>query len=197
MLTANNSKKDLRREILSRRCLLPSHWVAVQSAQTVSRVAAWEPFHKASTVMLYLAMPGEPQMDNLIRMALEAGKRVCVPALGNQYGHMEAAAIKGFHDLVIGKMGLRMPDLSQTTVIDPATIDFVLVPGVAFDPSGNRLGMGAGYYDRFLSRTVLAVTAGLAWEFQFLPCLEVDDHDIPVHYVISEEKISLCKRGKM
>ncbi len=197
MLTTSNPKKDLRREILSRRCSLPSHWVADQSAQTVLRVAAWEPFHKASTVMLYLAMPGEPQMDDLIRLALEAGKRVCVPALGNRYGHMEAAAINGFHDLIIGKLGLRMPDLSRTTILDPATIDLVLVPGVAFDPNGNRLGMGAGYYDRFLARTACAVTAGLSWEFQILPCLAVEDHDIPVHYVISEEKISLCKRGKM
>lgn len=196
-MRTNKTKTTLRQEILARRRSLPATWIAEHSITAVETIANWSAFQQAHSVMLFLSMPDEPQMDNLIRIALQHGKQVCIPALGNVQGHMQAAAIQNLDDLVIGKLGLRMPDLAKTPTIHPAELDFVLVPGVAFDIAGNRLGMGAGYYDRFLSKTVNALTAGIAWHFQLLSSLIAEKHDIPVHYIISEQGIKLCRRGKM
>ena len=196
-MTASKSKQDLRRELVTQRRSLSPGWVAEQSAALTDRISQWPVFGQAKSVMLYLAMADEPQMDGLISLALKQGKSVFVPALTAKYGFMEAALITSFEDLVIGKLGLRMPDLSRAQVADPATIDLVLVPGVAFDHAGNRLGMGAGYYDRFLSRASHAETAGVIWDFQLMSAVVREDHDVPVQYVITEEQILLCKRGKI
>ena len=196
-MTANKSKQDLRRELVTQRRSLSPNWIAEQSDALSDRIAQWQLFKQAKSVMLYLAMADEPQMDSLISLALKLGKSVSVPALTAKYGHMEAALITSFEDLVIGKLGLRMPDLSRAQIADPATIDLVLVPGVAFDHAGNRLGMGAGYYDRFLARAIHAKTAGVIWDVQLVSAVIREDHDVPVQYVITEEQILLCKRGKI
>ena len=196
-MTANKSKQDLRRELVTQRRSLSPNWIAEQSDALTDRISQWQLFKQANSVMLYLAMADEPQMDGLISLSLNQGKSVSVPALTTKYGYMEAALITSFEDLVIGKLGLRMPDLSRAQIADPATMDLVLVPGVAFDHAGNRLGMGAGYYDRFLARAIHAKTAGVIWDVQLVSAVIREDHDVPVQYVITEQQILLCKRGKI
>lgn len=197
MPTPNKPKNTLRQELLANRRALPAAWIAEHSATAIEHIACWPIFKESHSVMLFLSMPDEPQMDNLIRIALQQNKRVCVPALGSVYGQMEGAVIQGLDDLVVGKLGLRMPNIAKTSIINPTELDFILVPGVAFDIAGNRLGMGAGYYDRFLLRSSNALTAGIAWHFQLVSSLIAEEHDIPVNYIISEQEIKLCRRGKM
>jgi len=197
MATINNCKKELRRDIVSRRNKLPLDWVNSQSAVVVNLVSQWELFQQAKSIMLYLAMPGEPQIDDLILFSLQNGKIVSVPFLTDRYGHMESRVIAGLQDLTTGKLNIRVPDPDKTTAVCPTAIDLILVPGVAFDRTGNRLGMGAGYYDRFLAQAPQACTAGIAWNFQILPSLAVQEYDIPVQYLITEEKITICRKGKM
>ncbi len=197
MAIINNDKKELRREVLLRRNALSPDWVNSQSAIIVQSLTCWEPFLQAKNVMLYLAMPGEPQMDELILFALANGKQVSVPFLTEKFGYMQSAAITGLQELKKGKLNLRVPDEQNMIIVEPETIDFVLVPGVAFDLAGNRLGMGAGYYDRFLARIPQVCTLGIAWNFQILPSIVSQEHDIPVQYVVTEEKITSCRKGKM
>jgi len=197
MAKINNNKKELRREILLRRNALSPDWVNSQSAIIVEALAGWEPFLQAKNVMLYLAMPGEPQIDELILFALAKGKQVSVPFLTEKIGYMQSGAITGLQELKRGKLNLRVPDEKNITIVEPETIDLVLVPGVAFDFAGNRLGMGAGYYDRFLAGIPQVCTLGIAWNFQILPFVMSQEHDIPVQYVVTEEKITSCRKGKM
>ena len=73
-----------------------------------------------------------------------------------------------------------------------------LVPNLwTANRAGNRLGMGAGYYDRFLARAIHAKTAGVIWDVQLVSAVIREDHDVPVQYVITEQQILLCKRGKI
>lgn len=197
MAIINKDKKELRREILLRRNTLSTGWVNSQSELIVRFLTNWEPFLQAKNVMLYLAMPGEPNIDGLILFALENGKQVSVPLLTEKFGYMESAAITGLQDLKKGKLNLRVPDPEKITIVNPESIDLILVPAVAFDLNGNRLGMGAGYYDRFLSQATKANTLGVAWSFQMVPFVASEEHDIPVQYVITEEKITICSKGKM
>lgn len=195
-MTASNSKQQLRREILAQRRSLSSEWIAGASAAMTEMITAWEPYRSAKTVMLYLAMADEPQLDDLIAHARSKGKQVVIPALTEVKGIMEGAVITGESPYLIGAFGLRIPDLSQCAVIDPTEIDLILVPGVVFDHQGNRIGMGAGYYDRYLVRATGAVKAGIVWNLQVVPSLTSEDHDIPVEYLITEQGITSCSRGK-
>lgn len=148
---------------------------------------AWELYHKASTVMLYLAMADEPQTAALVEDAWRRGKTVAVPLMGEAYGHMEAGRITGWGDLVTGRLGLAMPDPARAERLDPEAVDLVVVPGVAFDLSGRRVGMGAGYYDRFLPRAARAVRMGLAWARQVVDTVPADEHDAILDYLLTEE----------
>jgi 5-formyltetrahydrofolate cyclo-ligase len=197
MAIINKDKKEMRRQILLRRNTLSPDWVNSQSALIVGFLTNWEPFLQAKNVMLYLAMPGEPDIDDLILFALENGKQVSVPLLTEKFGYMESAAITGLQDLKTGKLNLRVPDPEKITIVDPGSLDLILVPAVTFDLNGNRLGMGAGYYDRFLTQASKACTLGVAWSFQIVPFVAAEEHDVPVQYVITEEKITICSKGKM
>jgi 5-formyltetrahydrofolate cyclo-ligase len=190
-------KRRLRREMLAARRALPGAFVAANSELICGQLRDWPPYRAAKTIMLYLAMPDEPQTDGLISDALARGKTVCVPLLHQAYGQMDAAAIDGFEALTVGRLGLKMPDPAKAVSVDPATIELVVVPGVAFDRRGGRLGMGAGYYDRFLPRLGQAMLVGLAWSCQVIDAVPCDEHDVAMHYLLTEGGFMPCSGGKM
>jgi 5-formyltetrahydrofolate cyclo-ligase len=185
-------KQALRREMFAQRRSLSPEAIRSDSGLLADCFCDWPVYQAAKTVMFYLAMPDEPQMDLLISAALAQGKRVVVPLLTGSYGHMDAAEIDGLDCLITGKLGLKMPDPAKAKVCPPADIDLVAVPGVAFDRSGNRLGMGAGYYDRFLIQTNNCVFAGIAWSFQIVESLSTEEHDIRMHYLMTEGGLMAC-----
>lgn len=183
--------------MLAKRRQLDRQWVECASQKILELLRDWEQYGQAKTIMLYLSMPDEPQTNEIIQLAWSQGKKVCVPHLTDKFGIMEAALIHSLDDLVIGRLGLRLPAPSSLTIVDPKSIDFILVPGVAFDRDGQRLGMGAGYYDRFLSRTTQATLTGMAWSFQVTSQVPVAEHDIVLDYLLTEEGIQTCGQGKM
>ncbi|MDR3592938.1 MAG: 5-formyltetrahydrofolate cyclo-ligase [Negativicutes bacterium] len=194
--TVDAAKQRLRREMLQRRRALSPAAVAAGSDRIAGCLQTWPPYLAATTVMFYLAMPDEPQTDLMINDAIQRGKQVCVPLLTPKYGEMTAARIESLADLVTGRLGLRMPDPASARMIEPADIDLVVVPGVAFDAAGNRLGMGAGYYDRFLVENRHGTYLGLAWSFQLTEKLPSDEHDISMHYLLTEGGFLSCGAGQ-
>ena len=185
-------KSALRKQLLTARRQLPQATVTAGSRAICDKLLAWPLFHEAKTVMGYLAMPGEPLLDELLSVAIELGKTVCVPLMGTSYGIMEAAAITGLDELVAGRLGVRMPDPSCASILSPALIDLVLTPGLAFDAGGSRLGMGAGYYDRFLVRAPQASLVGIAWTLQLVNTVPQAEHDILMHWIVTEDRLIHC-----
>jgi len=189
-------KKRIRELMLAKRRLLSAAWVEQMSRQICEHVLSWPLYQKAETIMCYLALPDEPQTDALVRAALAGGKQVCVPCLRKQeFGVMDAAAINDLDDLEVGRLGLKEPRKKNRRLVDPQAIDLILVPGVAFDNAGNRLGRGAGYYDRFLARATSATLAGMLWQFQIVDAIPATGHDIPMEYLITEDGIRRCRPG--
>ena len=85
-----------------------------------------------------------------------------------------------------GPYGILEPDKQPSKALDVGAIDMVVVPGIAFDVKNHRLGRGSGYYDRFLfSLNERTVTVGLAFDFQVIDCLPVEQHDVALHCVLS------------
>jgi 5-formyltetrahydrofolate cyclo-ligase len=186
MPAGKEAKQRLRREMLAIRRSLSAEEIKKGSEAIAAYFCAWPEYRDADIVMLYLSMADEPQTVRLIEHAWSSGKQVAVPLMGEVYGVMEGAVIGNWDSLVTGRLGLKMPDPAKTRPIDPVEIDLIVVPGVAFDPAGRRLGMGAGYYDRFLPQAVRACKVGLAWSVQIVPEVPTDAHDIRMDYLLTE-----------
>lgn len=191
-LTVREAKQDLRRKMLERRRALTADKIAAGSAAMLRHLKQWTVYRSAGVVMLYLAMPDEAQTDALIADALAAGKCVCVPMLRAEYGLMDAAQIAGPDELITGKLGLKMPDPTKAKIIKPQDIDLIVVPGVAFDRHGHRLGMGAGYYDRFLPQAAAAHTLGMAWLCQLVEQVPRGQFDVSMQYLLTEGGLNPC-----
>ncbi|MBI4309110.1 MAG: 5-formyltetrahydrofolate cyclo-ligase [Candidatus Omnitrophica bacterium] len=143
-------------------------------------------FQRAKTVLFYASLPGEVDSFAMIEQAKQLQKNVALPVLVRDQRKMIPILTDSINDLQDGPYGVRQPRLDPSKIVDLSSIDAVVVPGLAFDRAYNRLGRGAGYYDRFLSRLAdSAVTIGVAFDFQIVDCLPVEEHDVPLDFVIA------------
>lgn len=189
-------KEQLRAELLARRRKLDTEFIALQSDKMAKQLYNWSLYQSAKVIMLFLSMPDEPQMMNIIKHAWRQGKTVCVPHMRQQFGLMDAAKINSMDGLVRGRFNLMVPDPTKLNLVDPDLIDLIVVPAVAYDYDGNRLGMGAGYYDRFIPHVRKAVLIGAIWSTQIVDKVPIGQYDQPVHYLLTEDKIIHCTTGK-
>ena len=188
-------KTALRRQLLGRRSTLTKQWIEAQSAAVLARAETCPEVAAAGTIACYLAMPREVQTDRLVEELLACGKRVCVPAGDLESGSYRFAWFDGESGVRVGRMGLREP--ARVRWAPPAEIEVVLVPGVAYDASGRRLGHGGGHYDRMLGNPAIqrALFAGLAFEFQVADTVPSGDEDVGVAAVVTERRVIRCERG--
>ena len=154
---------------------------AEKSARIVEAVRRLPAYQNAKTVMLYSAVGAEVDLA-----ALTAdGKRFCYP-LCTSKTEMEAYVPGAWKT---GAFGIQEPDPAQSEAVPPSAIDLVLCPCAGFDGSGNRVGMGAGYYDRYLPQCKNAAVYAVAFEAQRLESVYTDEHDRKMDGVITEETI--------
>jgi 5-formyltetrahydrofolate cyclo-ligase len=153
-------------------------------------------FLAANTVMLFANLPDEIGTFSLIDKCIAMGKKVFLPVINGD--DMTACEFNG--DYKIGKYGIKEPVVKQLGVNDsvpepvdvlltdrekgPEHFDFILVPGVGFNPNGYRLGRGKGYYDKFLSKQRDLFTVGVCFREQFYLDIPTEPHDIPMRKVI-------------
>ena len=146
-------------------------------------------FHDARVVMIYLDIPNEVDAADVARAAWRDGKTVLAPKVTWEQKCMEAMEINSLHDeLVHTPQGLREPSKGEPWPI--GDIDLIVVPALAYDRKGNRLGRGGGFYDRFLaSENLRATTCGLAFAEQALDELPVHANDLPVDILVTDEEV--------
>jgi 5-formyltetrahydrofolate cyclo-ligase len=132
----------------------------------------------STTILAYLPLAQEVDLQNLMRGWIEEGKTVCVPVANWEDNTMQAVLLTSMEPeaLIESKHGLREP--KERFFVPTELIDIVLVPGLAFDASGGRLGRGGGFYDRFLARTRPPMSIGVAFDEQMVDRLHLDPHDI-------------------
>jgi 5-formyltetrahydrofolate cyclo-ligase len=186
-----DSKACLRRRLVAQRGTLSKRAILQKSAAIAGHVMRLPAFYASQTLMAYLALAQEVQTWRLIEAARQQHKRIVVPVIeGNALVAVELPIDKA--QLQCGAYGILEPRCKQAA-IRPEEIDFVLVPGLAFDRQGGRVGFGRGYYDRFLCQ--LPVTArfcGLAFNMQVVSHVPCMPYDICMHYVATEEGIMHC-----
>ena len=158
------------------------------SLEICRRVANSAEWKQAKTVLLYYALPDEPCLQILLDEGLRLQKRILLPVVVGddlvlkEYQGTASLREGAFH--ILEPAGEIFPEAHYDE------IDLVLVPGMAFDTSGHRLGRGRGYYDRLLPRLPRARKLGICFPFQYLDCIPHESHDIPMDgIVVPNEKL--------
>lgn len=145
-------------------------------------------YKQAQSIMAYLAMHKEANLDNVIEHALQDGKRVYVPVCIDKTT-MIAVRLYNLQDVVRGVLNIRVPK-EPYEIIDSKDIDFVLVPGAGFDRHGGRMGMGNGYYDRFLKALSPSNYIGVAWKVQIMENpIPMDRYDQRMPAIVTEQGV--------
>lgn len=172
-------KKNLRKRYLALRRALTGPEAGKLSSGITSAIAETAEFKKAKTVMLYYPVGNEADVTGLMTFR----KRFLFPVVS---GEKLIPAVYGKKDgFVRGKFGIPVPSGNRGY---KGSIDLVIVPGAVFDMTGARLGMGKGYYDRFL-KSKKTFKIGAAYQFQVIKKVPCDENDIGMDLVITENKI--------
>lgn len=183
----NVTKEAIRKGILAKQAKLSNHERKRKSSQISAKLFLRPEFKKAKAVMFYVSKDDEVDTSGMIKAALKMGKEVLVPVtLRRERRLIPSRLIDYDTELAPGPYGILQPKAEFIRRVLPDQIDLVIVPGLAFDKSGNRLGRGAGYYDRFLAGVPKKIPRiGLAFDFQVLPVLPKSYYDLPVDKVLS------------
>jgi len=181
-LSADESKAALRHRVLTARASVGD--LAAASAAVCRRLDHLPELAAARCVVGYAAFGSEVSVDPSLRRLLQAGVTVCLPWVeGDDLG---ISAVADLADLAPGWRGVREPPPATRRPLRPVRVDAFVVPGVAFDPSGNRLGYGGGHFDRLLARARRgAVVIGVALDEQVVARVPREPHDRPVDVVVT------------
>ena len=189
------AKVALRRQILARRDELTAEFRTAASNAIAARVTQLPEFAAANAVLLTLAYRSEWSTLPLVRAALLAGKTVAVPRVDAAARMLELHALTDpDREIIVGFQGIPEP-LPDSPKVPRDAIDFVLVPGVAFDENGGRLGYGGGYYDRLLPLLdPRAARMAGAFEMQIVDRVPAAPHDVAVDAVVTETRTFVPRR---
>ena len=173
-------KKELRRSIREKKRAMSEAEINERSAKLGQLLTASEAYKNAKTIYGYLPYNQEVRTVPMLERALKDGKRVAVPkCYGNE---MKFIFMDDLSKVEKGYANIPEP-IADGPIADDETA-LVLMPGLAFDSQGHRIGYGGGFYDKFLAAEPNHPTLALCYEFQMLPRLETEEHDIPVDYVL-------------
>ena len=175
-------KKALRREIGAKKSALSAEEVGRRSAILAEKLFEAEQYRDCRSLYAYLSFNEEVRTDPIIERAWADGKRVAVPKVVGK--EMVFIWIDSFDALGPGYYGITEP-VNDGPVADDRTA-LVLMPGLAFDPEGHRVGYGGGFYDRFLENEPDHPLVALCYDFQMYDHLDVESHDVPVDLVITD-----------
>jgi 5-formyltetrahydrofolate cyclo-ligase len=175
-MTVREQKRALREIQRRRMAATTPDERAVASRRLRRRLESLEVWGSASRILAFASLDGEPDLDLLLRVALSVGKMVALPRFRPAAGIYEAAEVLDWErDLTRGEFGIREPSV-KAKAVPLNQLDLVLVPGLAFDLFGARLGRGKGFYDRLLT-DVSGHLCGVLFEWQLVGEVPLEPHD--------------------
>ncbi|PLX86352.1 MAG: 5-formyltetrahydrofolate cyclo-ligase [Desulfuromonas sp.] len=177
-------KRPVRDTLLARRRHSSPQTCLALSLKIQERLLSLHCYAEAGSLALYCAVNNEVATEGLGRSALAAGKQVYYPRISGST--LAFGRVLSLDQLSPGCFGI--PEPPEGEIVNAAAIDLILVPGVAFDLRGHRLGYGRGYYDRALKEHGSSLAIGLAYDFQLVDSLPVESHDRSLTAVITETR---------
>ena len=183
-------KSQIRKDIKQLRLSLSPQEIAAASKRIAEFVISAPWYVNAKTLMLYLPIKNEADTSYIMSHALQNGKTVALPITNHADFSLSCACITSSDDLTDGVFNTKEPDAAKAKPILPSEIDLVIVPALAFDRCGFRVGYGKGCYDRFLpSVRPDCVKAGINYSFAIVDKIEASPHDVRMDYIITENEI--------
>jgi 5-formyltetrahydrofolate cyclo-ligase len=158
------------------------------------RVIGLSWYQQARVILGYMAFDHEVLTEDLLRQALTSQKQVVLPVVQADRQRLVLYAIQDVErDVAPGYRGILEPHPTRTPPVALETLELAIVPGVAFDTEGGRLGFGMGFYDRLLGQLRQAIPKiGMAFEFQVVPRLPRQAHDIRLDAIVTERRVIWC-----
>ena len=187
-----NDKKALRKEILTKRSILDAVEKEEKDRKILDRFYDSNYYREAKNIFIYISYDSEINTKGIINKALMDNKKIYVPRTEFKTRLMDAVEITSLDNLIESEYGILEPSVEEPH-IDPNEIDLIVVPGVAFDRNGGRMGYGAGFYDRYFKKInednmKKVIKLALAYDFQILEKIPMNEQDVPVNYIITEKE---------
>jgi 5-formyltetrahydrofolate cyclo-ligase len=180
-----HAKRELRTRMRAVRRVLPRTAAAERAAKVGAQLLQLPEFNAARTLIGFSAIHNELDPSGLLAAAQRAGKRVGLPRVDGEQIRLHVYESGD----VLEESGYEILEpLASAACIEPSEVDLLVVPGLAFDARGHRLGYGRGFYDRLLPLLSRAFLVGVAYDFQFVPELPDEPHDLPMHCIVSDAR---------
>ncbi|MEZ4439132.1 MAG: 5-formyltetrahydrofolate cyclo-ligase [Polyangiaceae bacterium] len=191
----HRAKALMRRRFRAQRSAIPSSAVARRNAALLARLTALPEWQAARAVALFWPIERNNEVDlrPVDAQLREAGVVVAYPIIDPESDRMTFRRVDDVAAMVEAPMGYLEPALDAPLV---ASLDVIVVPGLAFDPRGYRIGYGGGYYDRALPTHPEARWLGVAFDFQLAADIPNTEHDVPVHQVITDTRCLLIEGAR-
>jgi 5-formyltetrahydrofolate cyclo-ligase len=187
------AKEALRQRYAALRRALSAQARAERAERANQLLVGHQVFLRARCVLAYVSLRFELDPGAAVARAHALGKRVALPRVDVESGELRMHAYIPGDELSESGFGVREPQPSAPPVA-AEDVDLVLVPGLAFDVRGYRLGYGKGFYDRLLPRLTCATRVGLAFELSLLAEVPNHEHDVPVDVLVTDKRVLLAER---
>ena len=178
----DTDKRDMRRRFRALRDAIAEDQCIERSAAIEKLVLSIDRIEQAGSVFVYVSSGSEVRTHELIAALLECGKTVAVPRVLPDPGVMQPVVIHKLNDFAPGRFGIPEPATHEPFDETP---DVTIVPGLAFTRTGERLGQGGGYYDRYLGQHPATYKIGLCFNEQLIDALPISEHDIRMDEVVT------------
>jgi 5-formyltetrahydrofolate cyclo-ligase len=185
-------KRTMRKETLAARRSLTPDELARRSRAIAERLNSIPEFRDARALLIYVSSK-DNEVDTLepIRNALDDNRMVLVPVAMPSTREILWSQLRSLDDLEPSTFGILEPRNDRVRPVEPTEADVAIIPGIAFDAAGHRIGYGGGYYDRFLGK-FRGTKIALAYELQIRDSIPVEPHDLPVDTIVTEKRIVWC-----
>lgn len=185
-------KKIIRDQILKNKEELDKTSLNSYSDSIINKLYNTDYYKNAKTIMTFISFGAEVDTHDFIKQSIKNNKRILVPITVPATKQLKLSEVLDFDELEIGFYNILTPKEEFIRYVDPSEVDLIIVPGVAFDREGYRIGYGGGYYDRFLSKLDHITKISLAFDMQLIDKIPHEVFDIPVNYIITEKEIIKC-----
>jgi len=184
-------KQEIRNNIAKTLEDISDKEIAKKTKQVEDNLFEFANFLEAQIVLLYVNNKTEVASSNIIKRCFDFNKVVILPAFNIKTYKMKLMKVDDLdNDLTTGPRGILEPDINRCKIVPVDCIDLAIIPGVAFDEKGGRIGTGEGYYDRFIPKlSVTTRKVALALECQIIQQVPVESHDKHVDIIITDERI--------
>lgn len=192
------TKEEIRKKILSQRFKMSQREVQAKSEVICSYLISSKQFREAKIISLYSPIKKEVRTEDIFNAAIDKGKIVGFPVSDPKNLEITYFEVDGMSELLKGTYGIMEPPSDKERMINVSDIDLIIIPGVAFDERGFRIGYGGGYFDRLLGRDdIKAITMALAFDSQVVSKIPEESHDVRVDFIFTESRRIKCSLSSL